>query len=80
MKRPREPPLTEPPTGLVFPWREAAQRAKDPTTFLMGLGETEFAVLLAELEARRLAAMATRAPGRPGWKGRLKRTLSQHSF
>jgi hypothetical protein len=30
----------------------------------MGLGETEFAVLLAELDAMRLAVIATRAPGR----------------
>jgi GGDEF domain-containing protein len=56
--------MTDPEARPVSPWLEAAIRAKDPNAFLMGLGETEFAVLLAELDAMRLAVIATRAPGR----------------
>ncbi len=76
MNRPREPRLTEPEACPVSPWLEAALRAKDPNAFLMGLGETEFAVLLAELDARRLAVIATRTPGHQRRNGRGKRNQS----
>ena len=73
MNRPREPLMTKPEAGPVSPWIEAAIRAKDPNAFLMSLGETEFAVLLAELDARCLAVVATRTPGRQRRNRRLKR-------
>ena len=73
MKRPREPRLTELEARPISPWLEAALRAKDPNAFLMGLGETEFAVLLAELDARRLPGVATRTPGHQRRNGREKR-------
>ena len=65
MNRPHEPRMTEPEARPVSPWLEAALRAKDPNAFLMSLGEIEFTVRLAELDARRLLASTTRAPGRP---------------
>ena len=64
MNRPPEPLLSESETRPVSPWLEAALRAKDPTAFRMGLGETEFAVLLAEREARRLPMSTLNVPGR----------------
>ena len=77
MNRPREPRMTEPEARPVSPWVEAALRAKDPNAFLMGLGETEFAVLLAELDTMRLAAITTRAPGRHRRSLRQERNRSQ---
>ena len=77
MNRPHEQPLTEPEARPVYPWIEAARRAKDPNAFLMGLGETEFAVLLAELDAMRLPVSATGAPGCHRRSGRLKRNSRQ---
>ena len=58
-----EQPLTEPEAQPAYPWVEATLCTKDHTAFLMGLGEIVFAVLLAELDARRLAVIATCAPG-----------------
>ena len=63
MNRPREPRMTGPEAGPVSSWLGAALRAKDPNAFLMGLGETEFAVLLAELDARRLPISTLNVPG-----------------
>jgi len=77
MNRPHEQPLTEPEARPVYPWIEAARRAKDPNAFLMGLGETEFAVLLAELDAMRLPVIATSMPGRQRRNGRRQRNSSQ---
>ena len=51
MKRPCEQQITEPEARPYYPWVDVALRAKDPNAFLMGLGETEFAALLAELRA-----------------------------
>ena len=76
MNRPREPLMTKPEAGPVSPWIEAAIRAKDPNAFLMSLGETEFAVLLAELDARRLPMSTLNVPGRT----RRKRNPSQRPF
>jgi hypothetical protein len=73
MNRPLEPRLIEPEAGPALPWIEAALRAKDPNAFLMSLGETEFAVLLAELDARRLPGVTTRTPGCQCRNGRGKR-------
>jgi len=69
MKRPRESHRTELEADSRSPWLAAAVRAKDPNAFLMSLGETELAVLLAELDARRRAGSATGAPGRPRRSG-----------
>ena len=80
MNRLCEPHLTEPEAGPVSPWLEASLRAKDPNAFLMSLGETEFAVLLAELDARRLSATATRKSGHQRRKGRLKRNQIPRPF
>jgi len=77
MNRPHEKPLTEPEVRPVYPWVEAARRAKDPNAFLMGLGETEFAVLLAELDAMCLPVIATGMPGRQRRNGRRQRNSSQ---
>ena len=71
MKRQREPRVIDREARPGYPWVEAARRAKDPNAFLMGLGETEFAVLLAELDARRLPMVTTGAPGRNRWNARL---------
>ena len=70
MKRPREAHRTEPEADSRSPWLEAAVRAKDLNAFLMSLGETELAVLLAELDAQRRAGIATGAPGRQRRSGR----------
>jgi hypothetical protein len=43
----------------------------------MGLSEIEFAVLLAELEAKRLPVGVTHAPGRQRRNGRLKGNPSE---
>ena len=64
--------VTEPDSKPSYAWVEAALRANDPNAFLMGLSDIEFAVLLAELEAKRLPAVAPRAPGRQRRNGRLK--------
>ena len=64
--------VTEPDSKPSYPWVEAALRAEDLNAFLMGLSETEFAVLLAELEARRLPVVVTRAPGRQRRNSSLK--------
>ena len=64
MKPPDKKFVTEPDSKPSYPWVEAALRTNDPTAFLMGLSDIEFAVLLAELEARRLQEVVTRAPGR----------------
>lgn len=69
--------MTEPEDRPVSPWIEAALRAKDPNAFLMGLGETEFAVLLAELDAWCPPASAGLAPGRQRRNGRVKRSQSR---
>ena len=69
MKRPREAHRTEPEADARSSWLEAAVRAKDPNAFLMSLGETEFAVLLAKLNARRRAGIATGAPARQRQSG-----------
>ncbi len=76
MNRPREPRMTELEARPVYPWLEAALRAKDPNAFLMGLGETEFAVLLAELDARRSPMSTLNVPGRT----RRKQNRSQRPF
>ena len=72
MKPPDKTSVTEPDSKTNHPWVEAAICAKDPNAFLMGLSDIEFAVLLAELEAKRLPAVAPRAPGRQRRNGRLK--------
>ena len=77
MNRPRKQPVTDWEARPVYPWVEAARRAKDPNAFLMGLGETEFAVLLAELDAMRLPVIATGMPGRQRRNGRRQRNSSQ---
>jgi hypothetical protein len=46
----------------------------------MGLSDIEFAVLLAELEARRLPVGATHAPGRQRRNRSLKRNPSERPF
>ena len=53
MKRSRELHRTEPDVDARSPWLDAAIRATDPIAYLMSLSATEFAVLLAELDARR---------------------------
>ena len=80
MKKPHKKFVTEPDSKPSYPWIEAALRAKDPTAFLMGLSDIEFAVLLAELEAKRLPVGVTHAPGRQRRHGRLKRNPSERPF
>jgi len=79
MKPPDKKFVTEPDSKPSYPWVEAALRAKDPNAFLTGLSDIEFAVLLAELEARRLREVVTRAPGRQRRHGRLKGNPSERS-
>jgi len=59
MNRPHEQSVTNREARPVYPWVEAALRAEDTNAFLLGLGKTEFAVLLAELDAMRLSVSAT---------------------
>jgi hypothetical protein len=73
MKQPEKTSVTELDNKTSYPWVEAALCAEDLNAFLMGLSETEFAVLLAELEARRLPVVVTHAPGRQRRNGGLKR-------
>ena len=79
MKQPDKKSVTEPDRKTSHPWVEAALRAKDPNAFLMGLSDIEFAVLLAELEAKRLPVGVTHAPGRQRRNGRLKGNPSERS-
>ncbi len=62
MTRQHEQPLPEPKDRPASSWLEAALRAKDPNAFLMGLDETEFAALLAELDAIRPPVIVTDMP------------------
>ena len=59
MTRRHQQPLPEPKARPSSSWLEAALCAKDPNAFLMGLDETEFAALLAELDAIRSTVIVT---------------------
>jgi hypothetical protein len=80
MKQPGKKSVTESDSKPSYPWVEAAIRAKDPNAFLMGLSEIEFAVLLAELEAKRLPVGVTHAPGRQRRNQSLKGNPSERPF
>jgi hypothetical protein len=61
MNRQREQRVPEREARSGYPWVYAAIQAKDPNAFLMGLGQTDFAALLAEFEAMGPAPIILRA-------------------
>ena len=70
MNQPYEKPVTEREIRPGYPWVCAALRAKDPHASLMGLDETAFTALLAELDAMRPPVVAIGEPGCNRWNVR----------